>query len=396
MAQRARRARWTARRSPARPSSPVSARTGAGLDDLRDAPGGTWSGRSRTPDPRRGRPALGGPVLHDQGRRDGRDRHAAGRHGRGRRPAGDAGTATPSGSAGSSRSADRSSAASGVARVALNLTGENRAELDRHSVLVSPGAWRLRRGPRRAAARTAGRPDDATAAVGRCCTSARPRCRRTCRPLGGDLARLTLDRPLPLRVGDRSAAAGPRQPADLGARRSSTRRRRHWVAGAPRRERAARPGIGRGPSRPGRRAGSPRGGAPRPAAADRRPGRDLRREPGRLAGRGTRGRAAAGRCSRTWCGRHDAAEPLDPGLPVAAVAERLGLPSPLLVERLVRPPLRVVRGRVTATTDGSTANGLPPRWRWPSRRWRPRPRCGGVRRAHRGPAAASCGWIHAR
>ena len=68
--------------------------------------------------------------------------------------------------------------ASGVARVALNVSGENRAELDRHSVLVSPGAWRFAEVLDVRLRRTGGRPDDAPP-VDRCCTSARPRCRRT-------------------------------------------------------------------------------------------------------------------------------------------------------------------------------------------------------------------------
>ena len=53
---------------------------------------------------------------------------------------------------------------------------------------------------------------------------------------------------------------------------------------------------------------------------------------------------------------HDRAHPLDPGLPLAVVAERVGLPSPDLVAAVVRPPLRVAGGRVRAGSGQS----LPP------------------------------------
>jgi selenocysteine-specific elongation factor len=53
---------------------------------------------------------------------------------------------------------------------------------------------------------------------------------------------------------------------------------------------------------------------------------------------------------------HDRAHPLDPGLPLAVVAERVGLPSPELVAAVVRPPLRVAGGRVLA----GSGQGLPP------------------------------------
>ncbi|MHB1065410.1 MAG: SelB domain-containing protein, partial [Georgenia sp.] len=52
---------------------------------------------------------------------------------------------------------------------------------------------------------------------------------------------------------------------------------------------------------------------------------------------------------------HDAAEPLSPGLPPAALAGYLDLPEPLL-RALLRPPLAVVAGRVSVGGGGA----LPP------------------------------------
>jgi selenocysteine-specific elongation factor len=249
--------------------------------------------------------------------------------------------------------------ASGVARVALNVAGEDRAELDRHSVLVTPGAWRFsdvvdarlrltgtehREPPRRPLLH-----------VGAAAVPA------YLRPLGPGLVRIQLGRPLPLRVGDVALLRDP------GSRRiwgvtvldpapPSLRRR-----GAAR-ERAA--------------ALRDADGRPDPVAEVGRRGTvhlDTLRALGVDAGPGERAGATADGWLITAAEverlrpvleelvrRHDADEPLGPGLPLPAVAERLGLPSPQLVERLVRPPLRVLRGRVTARTTEPSAAGLPP------------------------------------
>ena len=47
---------------------------------------------------------------------------------------------------------------------------------------------------------------------------------------------------------------------------------------------------------------------------------------------------------------HDRARPLDRGLPLTVLAERVGLPSPDLVAAVVREPLGLVGGRVMAAT----------------------------------------------
>jgi selenocysteine-specific elongation factor len=44
---------------------------------------------------------------------------------------------------------------------------------------------------------------------------------------------------------------------------------------------------------------------------------------------------------------HSRRSPLDPGVPVLALAESLGLPSAELVKTLVQPPLEITDGRVT-------------------------------------------------
>ena len=54
--------------------------------------------------------------------------------------------------------------------------------------------------------------------------------------------------------------------------------------------------------------------------------------------------------------QYDDEHPLDPGMPVPALAQALGLPSPDLVTRLVAEPLRLDAGRVTSTPPRT---GLP-------------------------------------
>ncbi len=91
-----------------------------------------------------------------------------------------------------------------VARVAVNLRGVERDEVDRGDALLTPGAWRpavaldvrLSADPREL-------PAELVLHVGSTAVAAR------LRPLGGDTARLTLHRPLPLRAGDRALLRDP-------------------------------------------------------------------------------------------------------------------------------------------------------------------------------------------
>lgn len=236
----------------------------------------------------------------------------------------------------------------GTARVALNVTGPGLEGLGPGSVLVTPGAWHrtetldVRLRPRPAAADPAGRarpPAGPILHVGAAALAVHHR------PLGGDVARLTLPRPLPLRVGDRALLRDPGTRALWGltvldpappplTRRGAAARRAAALRGAPGDLAAEVARRGAGSLTLLRRIGVP------VAAADQHAlvaggwflARD-RVEP--LAAR-------ALDVVRT----HDAAHPLEPGVPAAALAERLGLPDVALLPLVLRPPLAVRDGRV--------------------------------------------------
>ena len=243
-------------------------------------------------------------------------------------------------------------AATGVARVAVNVAGDDLTGLDRGSVLVTPGAWRptevvdvrlapayhhgSRRGPTTP-------PDRPVLHVGATAVSAHHR------PLGDDLARLTLDRPLPLRVGDRVLLRDPGSravwgatvldpaPPPLGRRGAAARRAKVLLAadGVPDLDaEVERRGVVHGDLL--RQIGVRPTGATEHVAAG-----------GWLM---SRSRAAAARTEVEERVRaHDSASPLDPGLPLGILSDRLGLPSVELVRAVVASPLRVVDGRVTLT-----------------------------------------------
>ncbi len=104
----------------------------------------------------------------------------------------------------------------GVARVALNLRGAERVTPARGMALITPGRWTLAATVDVRLAAAGGRPPrQLTAHAGSARTTA------TLRPLGGLIARLTLDEPLPLHVGDRLLLRDPGSAAaafaDLGA-----------------------------------------------------------------------------------------------------------------------------------------------------------------------------------
>jgi selenocysteine-specific elongation factor len=211
---------------------------------------------------------------------------------------------------------------SGVARVALNLRGVSTRELGRGMALIHPGRWTVtsvidvrlappRPGPPPAAARL---PPQLTLHVGAARAVARVRM------LGRGLARLSLDQPLPLHVGERVLLRDPGAAADrtggrpiFGAtvldvsppRRRGHRARAGLLAGsadrngpaAPSPAAAGQPGHGHGPARPA--AASQRGLAGRPrvlaaaAPAADRGGRRARRT--RPAGSRPPGRCGPGR-----------------------------------------------------------------------------------------------------
>ncbi len=235
-------------------------------------------------------------------------------------------------------------AVTGVARVALNVAGD--ADLARDSVLVTSGAWhftetvdvRLGNGDDRP-------PEQLVLHVGAVGVPARVR------PFDDTTARLTLSRALPLRVGDRALLRDP------GSRRvwgvtvldPTPPRLRRRGAGA-RRARVLASVTGR-PSLDeelGRRGIAStlllrQIGVPVPADAD-----DW------LVGAEAADMVRARMLDTVK--QYDDEHPLDPGMPVPALAQALGLPSPDLVTRLVAEPLRLDAGRVTSTPPRT---GLP-------------------------------------
>jgi selenocysteine-specific elongation factor len=232
--------------------------------------------------------------------------------------------------------------AGAVARVAVNLRGVDRDAVGRGAALLTPGRFRstdlvdvrVHGDP------VADLPATAMLHAGSAAVPVRVR------PLGADTARLRLDRPLPLRIGDRALLRDPG---------------RHHVAGGVTVLDVAPPGLSRrgaAAARAGQlaeldgvpdlagelrrrllvrradldRMGVPPGGEPvaGPWLADPAHWAALR---GRLADE---------------VARHAAEHPLEPGAPVEALRRRLGLPDRALVEALVRPPLQVRGGRVSA------------------------------------------------
>ncbi|GAA4287087.1 SelB C-terminal domain-containing protein [Georgenia daeguensis] len=252
-------------------------------------------------------------------------------------------------------------AAVGVARVALNLAGD--ADVERGAVLVTPGAWH-----RTSVVDVRLRPAGPAAPGGPPSTASVPPERPLLhvgaasvevhhRPLGDGLARLTLRRALPLRVGDRALLRDPGSRALWGvvvldparpplARRGAAASRAAALAGA-----AGTPDLAAELRRRDgladlsllRRIGVPTADA----AAHGVVAADLVLS----ASRAARALADAERLVR----EHDAAHPLDPGLPPAALASRLAVPEALL-RAVLRPPLAMADGRVILAGSG----GLPP------------------------------------
>lgn len=229
-----------------------------------------------------------------------------------------------------------------VARVAVNLRGTPRDRLGRGDALLTPGRFhrtdlvdvRLTGDP------AADLPATLTLHVGSAAVPVRVR------PLGPDTVRLRLARPLPLLVGDRALLRDPG---------------RHHVTGGVRVLDVAPPPLAR------------RGAAVTRAQVlaelDGRPdlAGELRRR--RLVRAGALIRMGvpvdAARVAGDWLAdpahwrrlgeqvteevaRYAKAHPLEPGMPVDALRQRLALPDRVLVEALVRPPLRIHAGRVGA------------------------------------------------
>lgn len=245
---------------------------------------------------------------------------------------------------------------SGVARAAVNVHGPSDGALGRGQALLAPGRW-LTTGL--VDARIVGEPVDdlprtVTLHIG---TAAVP---VTVRPLGPDTARLTLARPLPLRVGDRAVLrepGGSRTPCGVTvldvrpprlARRGAGRTRAAQLADMTGRPDGAAELRRR---RLVRRSDLLAMGVPPPSApvagdwlADRTYWTALRE---RLAAE---------------VGRYAKAHPLEPGLPTEAARHLLGLPDRALVDALAdtpgEPPLTSRQGRLHG--PGSARPTLPP------------------------------------
>ncbi|MER7457709.1 selenocysteine-specific translation elongation factor [Micromonospora sp. NPDC126480] len=322
----------------------VSAVTGAGLPALRAALDRLAAAR---PDP-----AVGAPVRLWVDRSftvRGSGTVVTGTLGAGRLAVGDelelAGTGEPVRVRGLHALGVAREEVTAVARVAVNLRGTPRERLGRGDALLTPGRFgrtdlldvRLAGDP------AADLPVTLTLHVGSAAVPARVR------PLGRDTARLRLARPLPLLVGDRALLRDP------GRRHVAGGVTVLDVAPPPLRRRGAAAaraavlvGLDGRPDCPGelRRRRLVRAG-------------DLLRMGVEPAGRPVAGdwladpehwRRLAARLAEE-VDRHARAHPLDPGAPVELLRQRLDLPDRVLVAALVRPPLRLHAGRVTAAPD---------------------------------------------
>lgn len=234
---------------------------------------------------------------------------------------------------------------SGVARVALNVAPEGRTELARDCALVAPDRWHFTDSVDVRITGAAPPPLQAMLHIGATAVSARVR------PFDEAHVRLTLERALPLRIGDRALLRDPGSRALWGVtaldpapprlrRRGAGARRGRLLAQA-----SGRPDLSEELLRRGVAASSLLARLGVPLTRDVEPW---------LMGE----QASALLSSRLAdvVRAHDAAHPLDPGMPLAAAARALGLPTPDLVPRLVAGELRVVDGRVTSTAPRA---GLP-------------------------------------
>jgi selenocysteine-specific elongation factor len=241
----------------------------------------------------------------------------------------------------------------GTARVALSLSGAVPVELTRGSALVTPDAWLATT----TIDVTTSTPQDLPAHpllyIGATSVATRTRV------LGGSFVRLSLDRPLPLRVGDRVLLRDPGSRALWGAavvdpdppplrRRGAGRDRAVALAADTSvppslRDELARRGTLR-------------------ASVARRLGYSAEAADGVAVrvGDWLLDRAALPTLQsrlRSVVEAHARASTLDPALATSVAASRLGLPTPDLVAALVVPPLRLDdSGKVTA----AAASTLPP------------------------------------
>ncbi len=231
---------------------------------------------------------------------------------------------------------------SGVARVALNVVGADLDLLEAAGTLTTPDSHRSSTVlDVRVAGAVEALPTLPILHIGALSMSVRSR------PLAGRVVRLTLEQPLPLRVGDRALLRDPGSRRVWGVRvldplPPELRRR-----GAGRERAAVLESLDGEPdleSEVQRRQVVDR-------ATLRRLGVPLDPVPAHLLSVGAwfvspaRAKHATTEIQRA-VRAHDRAQPLEPGVPVRVLAEQLRLPTSELVEALVRTPLRISGGRV--------------------------------------------------
>jgi selenocysteine-specific elongation factor len=231
--------------------------------------------------------------------------------------------------------------ASGVARVALNLRGVGTGELSRGMALITAGRWTVtsmidvRLTPPRAARQPGGAmrlPPELTLHIGAARAVARVRV------LGGHIARLSLDHPLPLHVGDRVLLRDPGAAADHADGRpifgatvldvAPPRLRGRGMAAAAARELAAWPEPPTAPDLLRRH---------RLLRASDAAAMGLHDLPPPVSGEWLADPAdwqRLGKLLTAAVAAHAQRDPLAPGLPVNAARAELGLPDRGLVEAL--------------------------------------------------------------
>ena len=248
----------------------------------------------------------------------------------------------------------------GVSRVAVNLRGVPRDAIARGDTLLKPDAWlavstldgRLIGLRGVGAAVDAGSlPAELTLHVGSVATPVRVR------PLGTDTVRLRTARPLPLRIGDRAVLRDPGRRVVaaglvvLDVRPPELRRRGAAAARA-----TALAGMGGAPDAAGELA---RRGLVRRAdlLAMGVPSADLDTLGPSTAGWLIAPEIAVERAAALAAAlaAHDAADPVDPGLPIEAARRAAGLPEP----RLIEPTLRLAKRADLVVRDGRVATVAP-------------------------------------
>jgi len=233
--------------------------------------------------------------------------------------------------------------AAAVARVALNVAGATDEQLRRGGVLVTPGRWLSTDAVDVRVDGAERLPQRPLLHLGATSTAVH------LRPLGESVARLRLDRGLPLRIGDRALLRDP------GSRA---------VWGVTVLDPAPPPLRRRGAARARAAALADHDGTPDLVAEVRRRGcvrlgllsrMGVPTEPLPESGPIVVGDwAVSPELVARWRERltevvatQEASRPLERGMPLPAAAHAVGVPDPELMGALVRDPLRVVDGRVT-------------------------------------------------